>query len=213
MDPGLSSVMEEWRNARAEVGWYGPNPKGFSSSDEKPNDDAYPAFWCEELDVDAIRELSTPSSPFALHFGGSDKMTEEMLTELARIPNLVALGLNHTNASDAGIKHLANLKSLESISISDTLVTDDGLTALAELPNLHTLYISNLEITDSGMEVLARITSLQHLDMCHTKVTDVGLKKLTALKDLKTLGVTGNDITDNGLAAITEVFPSLDIDR
>jgi hypothetical protein len=208
-----SSIAKEWKDAGAEVGWYGPNPHGFSDYDEKPNDDAILAFWCRDLDIDRIRELPTPSSPFALHFGGSEKLTDEMLVHLARMPKLVALGLNNTDVSDAGIKHLADLKSLKSLSISDTLVTDDGLNALSELPKLQTLYISFLDVSDNGMEVLASITSLQHLDMCKTRVTDAGLKKLANLKNLKTLGVTGTAISENGLSEISEVFPELRIDR
>lgn len=212
-DPDFAEVFGAWEKAGADIGWYGPNPKGFSDHDEKPNGEAVPAFWCYDCDAAVFRDVPTPSKPFAIHFGGSKSLTDDMLAKLARTKHLTALGLNNTNISDDGVKHLVHLKSLESLSLSDTSVTDAGLSALPELPSLNTLYVSSLDITDSGLDILATITTLEHLDMCHTKVTDAGLKKLTGLKQLKSLGVTGTAVTDVGLAELSKAFPKLEIDR
>ena len=61
-------------------------------------------------------------------------------------------------------------------------MTGAGLKELAELKSLHTLYLGGTQVTDAGLKELAGLKSLHTLDHRGTKVTDAGLKELAGLK-------------------------------
>ena len=54
----------------------------------------------------------------------SEKMTNAGLKELAPLKNLTSLSLAHTRVTDAGLGELAPLKNLTSLSLHQTQVTD-----------------------------------------------------------------------------------------
>ncbi len=55
-------------------------------------------------------------------------------------------------------------------------MTDAGLKELAGLKSLQTLDLRNTQVTDAGLKELAGLKSLQKLDLDSTQVTDAGLK-------------------------------------
>ncbi len=89
--------------------------------------------------------------------------------------------------TDAGLKQLAGLKSLQSLRLGGEQVTDFGLRELARLPSLQTLSLGFTEVTDIGLRELAGLQSLQTLNLLNNKrVTPAGVsdlqKALPALK-------------------------------
>jgi hypothetical protein len=90
--------------------------------------------------------------------------------------------------TDAGLKHLAELKQLQSLTIHHCMVSDAGLNALAGLTELQSLNLQAcVTVTDAGLNELAGLTRMQTLDLSFTRVTDAGLKELAGLKRLQTL--------------------------
>ena len=58
--------------------------------------------------------------------------------------------------TDAGLKELAGLKSLQELNISATEVTDTGLKELAGLKNLQTLTMWGTKATAAGVAELRK---------------------------------------------------------
>jgi len=87
-------------------------------------------------------------------------------------------------------------------------VTDAGLKELAALKTLQTLDLWGTKVTDVGLKELATLKTLQTLDLSDTQVTDVGLKELAALKTLQTLDLSGTQVTDMGKAELRKALPN-----
>src|ERR1022692_870042 len=52
---------------------------------------------------------------------------------------IISMDFNGTKVTDAGLKELASLKSLQELHLASTMVTDVGLKELASLESLQTL--------------------------------------------------------------------------
>jgi Uma2 family endonuclease len=118
-----------------------------------------------------------------------------------------------TSITDAGLKELALLKSLQHLNLFKTRVTDAGLKELAGLKGLQTLIIGRTQITDAGLKELAGLAGLRLLDLTGTEVTDAGLKELAGLKGLKLSQLRDAKVTDAGVAELEKATPALQIIR
>jgi hypothetical protein len=76
---------------------------------------------------------------------------------------------NPAKITDEGISHLANLKDLEYLDLSDTLVTDAGLKHLEGLAKLEELYLHNTHVTEAGVRELRN--SLPSLEIHYSSAT------------------------------------------
>jgi hypothetical protein len=56
--------------------------------------------------------------------------------------------------TDAGLKELGGLQSLQSLDLSSTKVTDAGLMQLKGLKRLRSLYLSKTKVTDAGIHAI-----------------------------------------------------------
>ncbi len=94
---------------------------------------------------------------------------------LAKLPGPVpvfGLDLYRTQVTDAGLKELAALESLQVLDLGYTQVTGAGLKELAGLQNLQALNLIGTQVTGAGLKELAGLKSLQTLNLCSTPVTD-----------------------------------------
>ena len=91
------------------------------------------------------------------------------------LATVVGVSLNHTDVTDAGVEHLAELAHLTSLDLSDTQLTDAGLKNLKRLTQLHWLELSGTQVTDAGIEHVNGLTQLEELRLDGTQVTDAGL--------------------------------------
>ena len=83
-----------------------------------------------------------------------------------------------TQATDADLAHVAELKHLTSLFVGDTQITDAGLAKIAGLSELRELILYSPKFTDRGMEYLAGLKKLRSLYLTDTQVTDEGIKNL-----------------------------------
>ncbi len=81
---------------------------------------------------------------------------------------VIKLELRDTKTTDAGLKELAFLKNLETLSLPAT-VTDTGLKELAKLENLTTLYLADSQVTDGGLKELQQVKKLNSLFLSLTE--------------------------------------------
>jgi hypothetical protein len=132
-------------------------------------------------------------------------MTEDGVPQVIarlRFEQLRRLDLADCQVTDAGLKHLADLASLESLSLDHNKVTDAGLVHLAGLTQLKRLDLGYNKLTDAGLVYLGGLTQLKRLDLSDTSVTDVGLRSLEGLEQLEELQLTQTGVSDAGLGHI-----------
>lgn len=112
------------------------------------------------------------------------------------LPKLRRLYLHElSSVGDAGLKHLAALKSLEVLDIwTVPQMTDATVDVIATLPHLKDLTIRTTGVTDNSIDKLLNISGLQSLTFKENGlVTADGLKKLTSRKWSKLdLGTSGS---------------------
>ena len=148
---------------------------------------------CSKLGADQFRAIGELKSLKKLTLYGSCKgLTDETIPLLAKLESLEELGLDGIQVTDAGLKPLAQIKSLKSISMfhpswgrKDFVGT--GLAALAELPQLERLTVAGSPFNDQGMETLDKFPKLKELGTWHTFQTAEGNRHLRGLKELRTL--------------------------
>jgi hypothetical protein len=111
-----------------------------------------------------------------------------------------------TNGTDRLLKQLAQSSGIEEITIGLTDASDDGMRHVAELPNLRKLVIygGNPGIGDRGFACFTKCTKLEAIKLINTNVTDAGLVILKELPNLRSLtlfreAVRKRTLTDAGL--------------
>jgi len=58
--------------------------------------------------------------------------------------------LNSTKVTDAGLREIAGLKSIQSLELTQTAITDEGLQSLGALPKLNCLKLYGAKTTEKG---------------------------------------------------------------
>ena len=116
-------------------------------------------------------------------------------------PNLQGLNLEYNQITDDGLKHLATLTELRSLSLAYCRrITDRGLQHLAPLTQLRNLNLRWCdEITNDGLKHLAPFTDLRNLSLAWCSITNDGLQHLATLTQLRGLNLAWCKITDSGL--------------
>src|SRR5216684_301414 len=110
------------------------------------------------------------------HLGAS--CTDQQLSPLAKIKNVVSLNLGKTPVTDAGLAYLKPLTGLVELHLEQTKITDQGLAQLKGLVNLRYLNLYGTAIGDAGLAQLTGLKNLRNLYVWQTKVSGEGIKKL-----------------------------------
>jgi hypothetical protein len=123
--------------------------------------------------------------------------------------------------TDQALNVLAQISSIQAISIYDASITDHGLGFLANMRQLKELtlgqYLANpnprFRITDAGVAQLESLSNLVSLDLDCPTLSGEGLRHLAKLTQLKRLRLNGRGITDDdlGLLATLTNLESLEL--
>ena len=138
-------VVKAWQNKGAEVVWMRLHEAGYLE-----------IFRENEARAGALPVFQFPAPRTS---GGSPPklyLTEVVLTGLPDPGMPFGLSLGHTKVTDAGLKELAGLKSLQSLYLYSTDVTDAGLKELAGLKSLQSLLLGSTKVTDAGLKELRK---------------------------------------------------------
>ncbi|HUY91073.1 MAG TPA: hypothetical protein VMV10_20210 [Pirellulales bacterium] len=126
------------------------------------------------------------------------------IPQLSRLPHLRRLALGGKGLTDEGLSCLTSLRRLESLSLFGLpAISDAGLKFLPELESVDDLWLADLEIGDAGFQHVKRMPRLRQLSLYKLPITDAGL---TAIEDLRTLEVLSlhdlPELTDDGFESL-----------
>ena len=135
-------IVTAWKEAGAEVGWAQVNKflGFFEFVRQKAEPGSLPAFRFASWQDGRLAKLPAPTTGFGLDLG-------------------------RTQVTDAGLKELAGLKSLQTLNLDFTKVTDAGLKELAGLNSLQSLYLWGTKVTGAGFEELRKALPSCNIDL------------------------------------------------
>jgi len=113
--------------------------------------------------------------------------------------------------TDAGLKFLAKLPSLECLDVCQTHITGRGLTHISRPDKLRELDLSYSQLTDASIVHLEKFSNLRDLDLTGTGITDGAIRVLKGLKRLERLCVIETKITENGAKKLEAALPNTEI--
>lgn len=106
--------------------------------------------------------------------------------------------LRKGKADNALLAHIAALKELRRLDLSNAEIDDDGLRLIEQLP-LRELWLQGTNITDASAGTLSKIKSLEFLQLNATSISDAFLERLAPLPELADLGLRGTQVTGVGM--------------
>lgn len=112
------------------------------------------------------------------------------------------------------VKHLAQLKYLRTLTLSDTGITDKDLEQFKNLKFLRKLDLGRNKLKGPGLRLLGSLENLEMLNLRGTGLTDQALPDLEAIDHLKkitVLNVEDTGFTTQGYERITRLFRRADV--
>jgi len=179
-----------------------PQPAGQSAPDESiPTEPLLEAWVC------GAQELAELPNKHRVGVLNAIGLGDAVLPHLEGLDQLRSLTLAYGNdeLTDAGLVHVARLRTLRDLSLEQTSVTDKGIQLLKPLDRLLRLHLAATPVTGDGLE---GFSSLRELDLSRTHLNSEGLKRVGALKGLRILDVSDTPLSDAGLeklAGLTEL--------
>lgn len=113
-----------------------------------------------------------------LYLYGRNRSDEDLRMYAGRNCKFLTVVLADTAVTDQGLSHLKELGEIVSLSLWASQVTDRGLSHLQSLTKLYHLDLTGTPITDEGLVHLQGLTKLQALDLRGTHVTWDGVQRL-----------------------------------
>jgi serine/threonine protein kinase/Leucine-rich repeat (LRR) protein len=146
--------------------------------------------------LDGLRAIDS----FSMVNGG--ELTAEGVRRLATLKTLRSISLHGHSIGDGGLEPLAALPDLESLSLQQVQLTDAGIPKLAKCRNLRMLCVGRDRVTDAGCEAIAQLSQLESVGIGPAEVTSAGIEHLLRLPRLNSLFLVSLSITDADLERI-----------
>lgn len=132
-------------------------------------------------------------------------LSDELLGKFKALPKLRELDVGPTKLiTPAGLQHLAELSSLQKLSLHDLSHNGNGLGDAAikhivELKSLRELHLNDCGTTDAGARLLETMLQLVHLELyAEPRLTDAAIASIAKLKRLKHLSLNSYVGTEHG---------------
>jgi hypothetical protein len=124
---------------------------------------------------------------------------DPLLVHVRQLGSLERLNLGPGNVTDAGLANLAALHKLRLFAVRRG-VTDAGLKHLRELKELRELYYLSATLRGDGLKYLAKLSKLEHLYLDRSTITPTSLASLPPLPGLTRLSLWRSSVADEHLA-------------
>lgn len=123
-----------------------------------------------------------------------------------------APGIHAAEVGDAQLNALAPVAgSVVAMELQQTRVTDAGLAALAPFVKLRNLQLQNTALSDAGLVHVGKVASLEVVNLYGTGVSDAGLQHLAPLKHLKKVYLWQSQVTEEGASQLRAAVPGVDV--
>lgn len=109
--------------------------------------------------------------------------------------------------TDAALKNMRAIKTLEQLDASQATLSAQGLNALSQAPAFHTLF-AGAWFSDPEAAVLAGLGGLKRLDVRGARLSESGVRSVAALSRLEELALSGTSLPAGSLAHMARL-PSL----
>ncbi|HNY80716.1 MAG: hypothetical protein RBS72_09305 [Sedimentisphaerales bacterium] len=163
-----------------------------------------------------LAHLSALTQVQDMSFHWSENITDEGVRHLAALPHLRSLDVARSRVTDAGLAHLRDVKTLESLWLPSEGISDTGLEYLSQLPRLRSLSVSRAYrgdssgeqgyYTDKGIRMLAHCRDLEELSVGSIAMTDASMEAIATLGNLRNLALFGcTAVTDEGLKELASL--------
>ncbi|XP_002509956.2 leucine-rich repeat receptor-like serine/threonine-protein kinase SKM1 [Ricinus communis] len=131
-----------------------------------------------------------------LNLADCNKITSSALWSLTGMTSLKELDLSRSvKVTDAGIRHLLSISSLEILRIPETGLTAKGVALLTSLTNLSVLDLGGLPVTDMALSSLQVLTKLEYLDLWGSNISNNGVAVLQLFPKLSFLNLGWTSVT------------------
>jgi hypothetical protein len=118
----------------------------------------------------------------SLRFGGCMKFTSDGVRAAAEIAQLESLQLHHCGVGDDDLAPLAGMPKLKSLFVSSQFngrLTDAGLKHLVQIQTLESLKLAEFVVTsEGGLDVLTKLGRLKTLELLKVGVLAADIEKL-----------------------------------
>ncbi|MCG3184348.1 MAG: hypothetical protein ICCCNLDF_02463 [Planctomycetes bacterium] len=199
--------------------------KGWAALAKLPNLKTLELQHGAAVGVENFDHLAKLSGLEVLKLASWETANDESLSELAKLTGLRELVIRSFQGSGAGLKHLARLPLLQSITfIGAHELQDDQIAQLVSFPALtRVALVECCDLTDATLEHLAKLPKLEelsldawdHVPSCFTSVnwnnwTTSGLKHIKKLERLRLLVLRGSPELDDETCALLAEFKTLE---
>jgi hypothetical protein len=134
---------------------------------------------------------------------------QDLRDRIKMLPKFRSLMLEGRGLTDEGVRLLASTcENLRELHLINTSVTDAGLKSVGTITTLDWLVVDNARVTDSGLHSLCNLKKLVGLQIIDGDFSDDGLSILLNYPNLGYLETAGQSIHGRGLSTIS-ACPSL----
>ncbi|TVP96786.1 MAG: hypothetical protein EA381_16675 [Planctomycetaceae bacterium] len=169
--------------------------------------------------IAALPELRVVRIDHNIPHSGSDVPHDQYDgSGLAALENSKLEDVRLTGAfADAGMKHLARIRSLRSIDIFHTRVTDEGIAHLANHPRIEEVRFGPMgvpKITNKTLKTLATLPRIKRIGMDETFLTyDDGFEHLKPLRGrLESVGLKQSLVLPSDVEKLKADHPGLEVE-
>lgn len=127
-------------------------------------------------------------------YGGSElpytngpTIDDSTLGCIVKIPHVKSLCLRWANVTDAGMKHISQLRDLRHLRLEGTQVSDASGKLFSQLSSLESLDVRKSKLTEAGLMHLKTLTKFEHLDLDCTQITTASVPWLSEMPNLKSI--------------------------
>lgn len=98
---------------------------------------------------------------------------------------------------DQAMRHIGQLRRIESLSLADVPVTEAGLAHLERLTKLRRFILrGSVSLSDNGLAHMAHLTSLNRLAIDCPRISEAGLTRIGGLTELRSLYIKSPSVSD-----------------
>jgi hypothetical protein len=120
----------------------------------------------------------------SLRFGGCMKFTSDGVKAASELAQLESLQLHHCGVGDDDLTPLAGMARLKSLFVSSQFngrLTDAGLKHLVQIQTLESLRLAEFVVSsEGGLNVLTKLSQLKTLELSKVGVSVADIEKLRA---------------------------------